>query len=185
MDAQDQVAVAQLFLGLGLVTFGVGYMYRRTRAARCREALFTLRDDLFDYMWQNGLSYDLPAYRLMRTFLNGAIRVVGEVSPLAFLAVVFAIGRRMPEGDGLSEAIEAVEDERTREHLKEVRSNCVREMLVFLGPIGIVIRSAAKLGRIRNRLRKWVYRQLDELVMFGRQDSDVYLMRSSGVVHRR
>ena len=96
MEAQDQLAIAQLCLSLALIVFGVCYMHRRTRVDRYRERLFTLRDGLFDYMWKNDIPFDLPAYRLMRAFLNGAIRVASEVTPTMFLAVMFATSRKAP-----------------------------------------------------------------------------------------
>ena len=142
MGVEDQLAIAQLALGLAVVGVAVAYMYRRTRAAQCRELLFTLRDDLFDYMWKNGLSYDLPVYRLMRSFLNGSIRVVNEVTPLSFVVLLFMISRRMPDGNGLPAAIEAIEDVRTRHRFKRTLDECIQAVLVFLGPIGAIFRLA-------------------------------------------
>ena len=109
MSAQEQLAIGNLCLSLGLIAFAIGYMYRRTRVDRYREHLFTLRDGLFDYIWKNDISFDLPAYRLMRTFLNGAIRVADKVTPLSFVAIVLIISRQESATSALSSAIDAIE----------------------------------------------------------------------------
>ena len=170
MEAQDQLAIAQLCLSLALIAFGMGYMHRRTRADRYRESLFTLRDGLFDYMWKNDVSFDLPAYRLMRAFLNGAIRVAGDVTPTMFVVVMFAASRQAP-APALSAAIDQIEDPRIREHFRQTCSNFVEVLLVFLGPIGLIIRSAVKLDRFKRVVRAQIDRWINELVVFGSEDS--------------
>ena len=184
MDAQDQVVVTQLCLSLALIWFALDYMYKRTRADRYREALFTLRDDLFDYMWKNGLSYDLPAYRLMRAFLNGSIRFAGEVTPLSFVVLMFTIARRMPTGDRLYAAIEAIDDPHTRKHFVETRDECFRAWLVFFGPIGAIVKWGYKVGRFGSWMRQQRARWMDELVTFGSQDTQMYPRARSRLVHR-
>ena len=187
MDAQDQAAIVQLCVSLGLIGFAFDYMYRRTRVDRYRETLFTLRDDLFDYMWKNDLSFDLPAYRLMRTFLNGAIRVAGEASPLAFVVLMFTISRQMPGGPAyrLPAEIAAIKDARTREYFMRTRDEVVRALLVFLGVIGLLLRLAYKLDRFRAWAREHANRWIDELLLFGSQDARVPLRHSSRLVLRR
>ena len=184
MDAQDQVVIAQLCLSLILIWFALGYMYKRTRTDRYRETLFTLRDDLFDYVWKNELSYDLPAYRLMRAFLNGSIRVADEVTPLSFVVLMFTIAHRMPAGDRLYAAIEAIDDPRIQKHFMETRDECVRALLVFLGPIGAIVKLGYKVGRFGSWLRQQRDRWMDELVTFGSQDAQMYPRARPGLVHR-
>lgn len=171
MDPQEQLAIAQLCLSVGLIAFAIGYMHRRTKVDRYRESLFTLRDELFDYMWKQGLSYDLPAYRLMRAFLNGAIRVAGDVTPLSFVAIMLAVSRHAPARHPLAAAIEAIEDPSTRERFVRTRSDFVRALLAFLGPIGLIIRLAVKLDRFKRTVREQVDRWINDLVVLGSEDS--------------
>ncbi|MDE2904666.1 MAG: hypothetical protein OXQ28_01130 [Acidobacteriota bacterium] len=170
MDAQDQLAIAQLCLSLALIVFALGYMRRRTRVDRYRESLFTLRDGLFDYMWKNDIPFDLHAYRLMRAFLNGAIRVAGSVTPLMFLVVMFAANRQGPV-PVLSVAIDEIEDPGIREHFRQTRSDFVDVLLVFLGPVGTIIRLAIRLERFKRAVRAHVDHWINELVVFGSEDS--------------
>ena len=170
MEAQDQLAIAQLCLSLALIVFAMCYMHRRTRVDRYRESLFTLRDGLFDYMWKNDIPFDLPAYRLMRAFLNGAIRVAGEVTPTMFLVVMFAASRQAPP-PALSAAINQVEDPNVRKHFRRTRSDFVDVLLVFLGPIGLLIRSAVKLESFKRAVRAQLDRLINELVVFGSDDA--------------
>lgn len=186
MDAQDVGAMVQLCLSLGLIGFACGYMYTRTRVDRYRESLFTRRDELFDYMWKNNLSFDLPAYRLMRTFLNGAIRVAGEASPLAFVVLMFTVRRQGPgPADRLFTAIAAIEDASTREHFEQTLDDVVREWFAFLGVIGALFELASKFDRFRSQVRPKANRWMDELVEIGGQDSRVGLGYGSRFAHRR
>ena len=170
MEAQDQLAIAQLCLSLALIAFAMVYMRRRTRVDRYRESLFTLRDGLFDYMWKNDVPFDLPAYRLMRAFLNGAILVADAITPMMFVVVMFALRREAP-APTLSAAIDEIEDPSIRAHFQQIRGDFVEESLAFLGPIGWIIRSAVKLKRVRRAVRAQVDLWISELVVFGSEDS--------------
>ena len=66
MTDEEHLRVVQFFAAVGMLWVWYIFMYKRTRADRLREDLFTIRDELFDYMWQHGLPYNLPAYRRMR-----------------------------------------------------------------------------------------------------------------------
>ena len=188
MDAQDQVAIAQLCLSLGLVGVAFGYMNRRTRADRYRENLFTLRDELFDYMWKHDISFDIPAYRLMRTSLNGAIRAVGAVSPLAFVGLMFWLIRRAPaRPDRFRSAISDVEDEGLRERLVQTQRGCAQALLGSLGVLGVILRVALRLERFRRWARAQANVWVEGLVVFGNHSPDARSLfgSSSRLVIRR
>ena len=171
MNVQDQLAIAQLCLGLALIVFAVVYMHRRTRVDRYRENLFTLRDELFDYMWKNEIPFDLPAYRLMRAFLNGAIRVAGSLSPMAFLAVMFAIRRQARPKMELLAEIEKIKDPKIRARFERTRVDFGEVLLVYLGLMGWILRFAVKLDRFKRAARQQVDRWMDELVVVGNEGS--------------
>lgn len=170
MDAQDQLAIARLCLGLVLVAFAMVCMRRRTNVDRYRESLFTLRDELFDYMWKKDVPFDLPAYRLMRAFLNGAIRYADAFTPTTFVVGMLAIRRAAP-APGISAAIDEIEDPDVRERFRRTRSAFVDVSLVFLGPIGVLVRWAVKLGRFQRAVRTQVDRWIGALAVAGRDDS--------------
>lgn len=170
MEGQEQLAVARLCLGLALVAFALVCMRRRTNVDRYRENLFTLRDELFDYMWKKDVPFDLPAYRLMRAFLNGAIRCAGALTPTTFAVGMFAIRRGAP-APALSAAIDEIEDPDVRERFRRTRRDFVDVSLVFLGPIGVLVRWTVKLGRFHCALRVQVDRWIGALAVVGSDDS--------------
>src|SRR4051812_10181026 len=73
MSSTEIIPTVQFGLALVFLLLCYKFMYQQTRLDRFREDLFTIRDELFDYIWKNGLGYNLPAYRAMRSMLNGLI----------------------------------------------------------------------------------------------------------------
>ncbi len=121
MAAEDHLRIVQIFFAVGVLWIGYGYMYKRTRADRLREDLFTIRDELFDYMWQHRLSYDLPAYQQMRDFLNGGIRFSEQLSLIPVLLLAYLLrGVRPHKKFSLQEAIKEIDDPETRAYFEGV-----------------------------------------------------------------
>lgn len=120
MTEAEHVRILQFFLSLGLLWFAYSFMYQKTRRSVFREDLFTIRDNLFDYMWQHDLSYDLLAYRLMRNLLNSTIRSAHYLKPVLVLSLT-AYLRRHPTRHTLEEAIGEIEDPEVRTHFQEVK----------------------------------------------------------------
>ena len=193
MDIQTRMHIVQLFLGLGVLGYGYLGVYRRTSVDRYREDLFTLRDDLFDYMWKNGISFDLPAYRLLRQLLNGAIRAAGTVTPWSFIAFAVVVAREKLSEDRLSLALQQVDDDEVRTHLTTVHEQFAARFVTFLfaeGFIGVLVKSIQRLQWVHKRARTFLYSLAtlwsEPLVAFGGEQglSDAlsrrYLMRSRG-----
>ncbi len=173
MGLQEQIYLAQLLPTLALVTVGLAYMWRKTKVDCYREHMFTLRDELFDYMWQNRLSFDLRAYRLMRESLNGAIRTAEIMTPLSFIAVLFVVRRHHPPvRRQLAVAISAIEDAGVREHFRRIDNESIRRQLRFLGAAGLLIRVAYKLERFKHWGRVQVDRWSDALLAFGSPETE-------------
>ena len=85
------VSLGALSMGVAAILVIWLYMRRKTKVDEYRETLFTLRDELFDYMWQHNLPFDLPEYRRLREQLNQGIQVAAEVAPLSFLVAGLAV----------------------------------------------------------------------------------------------
>lgn len=49
-------------------------LYRDYSADRFREALFALRDEMFDFAASGGIEFRHPAYRMLRLTMNGFVR---------------------------------------------------------------------------------------------------------------
>ena len=173
MDIQSRIAIFQFFLGLALLGFAWA-LYRRTKTDRYREDLFTIRDDLFDYMWKNQVDFDLPAYRLMRQMLNGAIRAAGDISPWSFITVVVLVQRQRAQTDRLAVALEEVRDEAVRAHLYGVREKFVFRFAKFVfaeGILGLLVACVhgitATPKRVREVLHRWAGQWDEPLVVWG------------------
>ena len=167
MDAHDQAAIVQMFFSLALIAFSFGFMRRRTRVDRYRERLFTLRDELFDYMWKNDIPFDLAAYRMIRSSLNTAIRVAGEMRPTTVLLVMLTVGRHPPEPT-LSVAIDAIEDDDIRAHFQRTIGDSVDASLKFMRYFTLILWSIDKFQRLRRAVRPLDYHEMiiHELVTF-------------------
>lgn len=63
--------------GLWLLFF---VLYRDFVVDKFRQSMFAVRDEMFDYVSKNGISFDDPAYTLLRSTMNGFIRYAHKVS---------------------------------------------------------------------------------------------------------
>ena len=131
MAELDRIEIVQFLLIAGLLSFWYYQMYTRTRCDRFREDLFTIRDKLFDYMWQHDLPYDLPAYQLIRDSLNGMIRTArvarfGVLMPLLFMS----LRRQYPSP--VRQAIEEIQGSGIKQDFMQVYSEVGRRVLKYL-----------------------------------------------------
>ena len=189
MDAQDQLAIAQLGVSLALLVVAVSVMHRRTRVDCFRERLFTLRDELFDFMWQNNVDFDLPAYRLVRTVLNNVICVASSITPMTLLVVLLVVKRQAAHESMCSKAIKAIENPATRARFQQTVNDFAEASLEFMRPIKVVLWSIAKLQRLRRAVRPQVYQDviIHDLVTFGRKEALVrpfFMGRRSSLTSR-
>jgi hypothetical protein len=145
MTDHERILIAQFGLVMVLAWFVYAYVYKRTRQDAFRERLFSIRDDLFDYMWKNGLPYDLPAYGRLRRALNSVIRNVdaGDYNLLTIWLRARAIHSQqaMPTNK-VAEAINAIEAPEVRKHFTAVYTEFgLRGFahLVFEGPLSLAL----------------------------------------------
>ena len=124
MTEQARLLVFEFFLAVGVAWFVYSYLYKRVRLDAFREELFTIRDELFDYMGQRGLPYDTRAYGLLRSSLNGMIRAADD-GTFNFVTVSIYI-RALKVSDVRAQAakvaaiVAAIEDVEARKHFQEV-----------------------------------------------------------------
>lgn len=159
--------VTQFFIGLGVLFFVYHYMYKQTRFDHFREDIFTMRDELFDYMWQHNVSYQLPAYELMRDFLNGLIRLDERI----FIAVIFFARFSHPsrQTPSLFVAINEIPDPEVRKHFTKVKSRVFHRIITHLllfRLLSFVFKSARY-----SLAKQQVKAMVDEFVALGRPDS--------------
>lgn len=186
MTELEHAQIIGFFLGVGMLWFAYSYAYRRTRVRNFQEDLFTIRDELFDYMWKNELLYDLPAYRLMRDNLNGTIRFAGELN--IFTVFVLAFLTRNPPKEGiLRRVIKKIEDPVTRVHFEKVYKQMalrLRQFILLEGPIRVFSKPTEIALRylsssdFRNRAEERLQFQpiADELTVLGKEKSSKALL---------
>jgi hypothetical protein len=70
-----QFALALLFIWIAIFVF-----WRNYRIDKFRDELFALRNELFDYAAKGGVSFDEPAYGILRNTMNGLLRYAERIS---------------------------------------------------------------------------------------------------------
>lgn len=93
--------VAESLLGLLGLWIALFYLWRDFRNDAYREDIFTVRDEMFLYAADGNISFDDPAYTLLRARMNGLLRHGHELT-LTRLFIVLAVCR-----DARNESFEA------------------------------------------------------------------------------
>src|SRR6185437_15030162 len=70
----------QFTLALLLVWITIFVFWRNYRIDKFRDDLFALRNELFDYAAKGGISFDEPAYGILRNTMNGLLRYAERIS---------------------------------------------------------------------------------------------------------
>lgn len=171
---QDLGAAVLFFFGAAVMCFAYGYVYRTMKVDRFREDIFTIRDEVFDYMWKHDLPYDHPAYVNMRTLLNGTIRFAGNWCLPVFILMAWH-ARRTPNPNVLGDAIKTLQEEH-RTYFERVRERIWHRLLAFMfreGLCGWIANAARRIGRggFTAAMDSLGVDVTDELVMLGRSRS--------------
>lgn len=109
-------ASARFGLGLGLLLFGVLYMYRKTRLDAFRSDLFAIRDEAFNFAMSHGRAFDNPAYQRLRDAINGTIRFAHQFD-LASIVLASLVVRDRSAEPSLLDSLEAEPDPEMRAFL--------------------------------------------------------------------
>jgi hypothetical protein len=193
----QQIELLKLFFNVLMILLGYSVLYERTRLDCFREDLFTIRDELFDYMWKNQLPYDMPAYGYLRDTLNGMIRSIDGMHFMALLSVSVRYQNALQK-DLVAEAIGTIENVAVRKHFlavyNRVRTRTIHhfyleglQSLVFK-PVQMLSRYAhrrqIRAGTIVDRCYRWMYTQMDqwtnECLFLGRKGSpEAKILRES------
>jgi hypothetical protein len=77
------------FLTILSVFFFLIHFYKKYCVDAYRQDLFQVRDDLFNFAAEGGISFDHPAYAMARAYLNGTIRFTERLSLVQL--IIFSI----------------------------------------------------------------------------------------------
>jgi hypothetical protein len=78
LEALGNILISTFFISL--FSYIVFWLYRSYRIDRFRHEVFVLRDKLFDAAADGLISFDHPAYRLLRTLMNGHLRFAHKLT---------------------------------------------------------------------------------------------------------
>lgn len=90
------ISVLISIAGLLALFYLAFWMYRDYQVDRFRQQIFSFRDELFDYAAAGKISFDHPAYTLMRRTMNGYIRFAHQMTFTHLLVGLFVA----PASDG-------------------------------------------------------------------------------------
>lgn len=153
IDALSNVLISALFFTL--FSYVVFWLYRDYRIDRFRHQVFVLRDSLFDAAADGLIPFDHPAYRLLRTLMNGHLRFAHKLTlwqPVILFILDKVRGPLLSKGiafeDDYSSAIHDL-DANTVSKLNDYRSKLemlalrhiflsIPEFFILALPIGLV-----------------------------------------------
>jgi hypothetical protein len=87
MSASELSIIVQSSLTLLLLVLIVFSWWPEQRVDVFRQQMFALRDELFDFAMKGNISFDDPAYVLLRNLMNGYIRYAHNLTPFRTLMV--------------------------------------------------------------------------------------------------
>ena len=122
-----------------------------------------IRDGLFDYMWQNGCSYDTPAYIQTRQTLNGILRLSNTLSIPRFLIITRFLAGQNRRHDELHESLMRVENDQLRAKLERAMMDAATRMLQFVFLEGTAATVIQLLGNLM-RTKEWARRKSRDLL---------------------
>ncbi len=170
------------YISVSLAIFAVIWfnLFAYQRRDDFRSKIRDLRDGLFDFMLENGFSFETPAYRETRQMLNGMIRASNKIGPIMFFLFLWLCFDA--EDAKAPDSLDKLEFGPLKKRLLAVRHQAVGELVTFVylqGIFGIFVRvlyfflKAVNLAYRANCLARSAANQFVNTVAFslGRQDA--------------
>ena len=177
MTVSDYTNVLQAFM-VCILGFVALYLVEIYRLDSFRQKMFAVRDELFDYAADGNISFDDPAYQLLREQMNAIIRFGHNLT--LYRLVITWLGVRLtqratnsPKAAELRNALDAVADEEVRAALYRFRNQALSlqmERLITGSPILLMVAMVAGISVLAKRgftTLKGIRREVGELVMIG------------------
>jgi len=80
MSAQALTAILESGIALAILAILLLRLWAGLRLDEFRQSIFVVRDELFDFAASGAISFDHPAYRLLRQSMNGFIRYAHQLT---------------------------------------------------------------------------------------------------------
>lgn len=120
-------------ISVALIWWLFAFLWRDYRIDKCRQNLFAIRDELFDFANEDNISFRHPAYGMLRSTINGSIQYSHRVGLLEFLFFGF-IGRTKN-----SEELTGRFTAKWRDALSDLDEPTRKQMLQFRHRVHLVI----------------------------------------------
>jgi hypothetical protein len=139
MNAAELGIVISSLLSMILFTFLIFWLWPAQRIDLFRQQMFAIRDELWDFAAEGKISFDDPAYTLLRQLMNGFIRYAHNLTLyrilLSFLQWKYVFGEPVGQWTtSWNEAISQLPNKSTKEALQKFHS---RAMELVLGQIAL------------------------------------------------
>jgi hypothetical protein len=148
MDINTLSTLLQTTVGLLVLLIIFFWLWPAVRLDAFRQELFAVRDELFDYAASGRISFQHPAYRLLRQSMNGFIRYAHRISVFQITMTLFMWKVTQPGEPEYSwtkrweNALASIEDEEITKQLKEFHTRVaviVAERIVLGSPLFIAL----------------------------------------------
>ena len=129
---EDEIIIESVKLLAWLILAVIFYLwpYQKLRAFRLEQDMRSIRDDLWDYMYQKGHGFKDPAYLDMRLCFNGFIRLAKHKQVGCWYATSFIAGKWLSPPQVPTDFVAA--DAELKRKLTEAESQMRRRIFKFL-----------------------------------------------------
>lgn len=124
MEPSKAIIITTLF-GFTIAALWIFYfwIYWKYRIDKTRQELFAIRDELFDFAATGNISFQHPAYFLLRKLMNGMIQFTHKIDFITTIALLYTHKNTPPRLNFYSEfnkAVLSIESEKTKKELQRL-----------------------------------------------------------------
>lgn len=147
IEISDAVMVFQSAVCVALLVVVLLKFWSAARLDAFRQEMFVVRDDLFDFAASGKISFENPAYRLLRQMMNGSIRYAHQLTffrvCMTFVEIRLASRETEPKWFTKWEnALANIRDREVQERMKDFHERAmtaIAKRLVFGSPLLIAL----------------------------------------------
>lgn len=117
------------------------WFYWQYRIDKARQELFAIRDELFDFAINGNISFNHPAYGILRRTMNGMVRFTHKIDFINLIAIILFIKTPTPHSYNFfvifNKAISDIKSEDVRKKLEDfvIRMNKIIVVHLIKGSI--------------------------------------------------
>jgi hypothetical protein len=169
MNVPELSIIIQSHLTLIVLAFVIFGLWPGQRTDLFRQQMFAVRDELFDFAADENISFDDPAYILLRGLMNGFIRYAHNLTPFR-ISTSYLRSKYIPTNsndkwtESWDKALNQIENRETRAKLQQFHSKAtdlvLGQLLLSPGPliIGLPTLALAALLLIQYTSARNIYR---------------------------